>query len=184
MKTMIFATVAAISMLASAPAFAQSGSVEGRRVDSSTGDASELQLNYSNGLVGRFDYTLEGVLNYQDSTGDVGALAAAGAKTNITAPLGFTVTPKVEVGGVFTENNNFGFWGVEAVATRPVVGKFGVILGVRHREGFDTADMEENRTQVGVSYTLTDTSSLEANFYDTNGITDSTAVGITYKTKF
>jgi hypothetical protein len=94
------------------------------------------------------------------------------------------VTPRVELGESFGKGNNYGFWGVEAVATRPIVGKFGVILGVRHREGFDSANLDENRTQLGVSYALTDTSALAVNFYDTNGITDSTAVGIAYKTKF
>lgn len=184
MKKMIFAAVAAVAMLASAPAFAQSVSVEGRRVDSPVGDSSELKLNYRDTLVGRFDYNGEGVINYRDSNGDVGALAAVGVQTAVAAPLGFTVTPKVEVGAVFTDNDSFGFWGVEATATRPIYGRFSGVLGVRHREGFNDNDMNEDRVQYGLVYGLTDTSSVGVNYYTTNGNVNTTAVGVSYNVKF
>lgn len=184
MKNMFTAAIAALALMSAAPAFAQSWSAEVARADSNVTDATALELNYSNDLVGRFDYNLEGTVVYQDTTGDVATVVAAGVSTPVKAPFGVTVTPAVEVGGVLTGDDTFGFWGVEVNASRPLFGRFSGNVGLRHREGFDDADMNEDRVAVGVDYALTDKSSLGVVYYDVNGHVDAQVLGVVYKARF
>lgn len=172
--------------LAAAPAFAGTLKVEARDVTNqgTPGGAAELKLDYKDDLIGRFDYSVEVAAKQGDNEGAVRNTVVARVQTDFKAPLGFTVTPRVEIGESFGKGNNFALWGVEVTASRKVYGPVSLNLGVRHREGFDSANLNDDRTAIGLEYALGADRALGLTYYNTNGLVDSSAVGVSYKTMF
>lgn len=186
MKRTIFAGAVLALSLAAAPAFAGTLKVEARDVTNqgTPGGAAELKLDYTAPLVGRFDYSVEVAAKQADNEGALRNTVVGRVQTDFKAPLGFTVTPRVELGSSFGRGNNFALWGVEVTAKRTIYGPVSLNLGVRHREGFDASNLNDNRTAVGLEYALGADRALGLTFYNTNGLVDSSAVGVSYKTKF
>jgi hypothetical protein len=188
MKNTFFMVASASIVLAAAPS-AFAGTLKLEALDytnqgATGGGSSEFSLNYTAPLAGRFDYGVETTVNQNDNEGAVRSTFAAGVQSTVQAPFEFEITPRVELGGTFSAGNNFGFWGVETTATRNVYGPVSLTLGARYRQGFDTADLDETRYEVGLTYALNDKSALGLTYYNKNGITDSTAVGVSFNTKF
>jgi hypothetical protein len=185
-RTIFAGALVALTLAAAAPAFAGELKIEARDVTNqgTPGGSAELKLDYKNDLVGRFDYSVELSARQADNTGNLRSSAVGRVQTDFSAPLGFTVTPRVELGASVGNGNNFALWGVEVTAVRQIYGPVSLNLGVRHREGFDDADLNDNRTAVGLEYALGADRALGLTFYNTNGLVDSSAVGVSYKTKF
>lgn len=188
MKKTFFMVASALAVLAAAPS-AHAGTLKLEALDftnqgATPGGASEFNLVYTAPLAGRYAYSVEATVNQGDNEGAVRSTLAAGVQTTVQAPFGFEITPRVELGETFGKSNNFGFWGVDSTVTRGVYGPVSLTLGARYRQGFNTADLDETRYTVGLEYALNNKSALGLTYYNTNGLTDSTAVGVSYKTKF
>jgi len=97
---------------------------------------------------------------------------------------GITPVAYVEAGRVFNPGDSFNFWGAGAKASKAVYGPVSIAIGYRHREGFSSNVMNEDRVNGGISLALKNNYVLGAQYYRTRGTTDSDAVGLSVVRKF
>jgi len=111
----------------------------------------------------------------------------AGIKTAAYVELGESLSQKVSTtvaGRTTVTGGNNTFWGAAVKAERNLYGPVNVVVGYRHREGFDAARMNEERLSGGVSVALNDATALGATYYRTRGTTNSETVGLGLTRKF
>ena len=97
---------------------------------------------------------------------------------------GFTPAAYVEAGRVFQSEDNYNFWGVGVKASKVVYGPVSASVGYRHREGFGSRVMNEDRVNGGISLALKNNYAVGAQYYRTRGTTNSDAVGVSLTRKF
>lgn len=114
----------------------------------------------------------------------------ASIKTGLSLPAfaGFNTALVAEVGQNFGEavaGGNFSFWGGAVNVSRPVVAGLTAHAGYRHREGFTSGNLKEDRVHGGLSYALTQKDDVGVLYYRTrSGGNDFDAVGISFTRKF
>lgn len=114
----------------------------------------------------------------------------ASVKTGFALPevVGFKTQLVAEAGQHFAataEGGNFSFWGGAVNVSRPLMAGFTAHAGYRHREGFASGNLKEDRVHGGVSYALTKKDEFGVNYYRTrSGGNDFDQVGIGYTRKF
>lgn len=114
----------------------------------------------------------------------------ASVKTMFALPdvVGFKTALVAEVGQSRTESvagGNFTFWGGAVNVSRPLVAGFTAHAGYRHREGFNSGNLKEDRVHGGLSYELSKKDVLGVTYYRTRaGGNDADAVGIAFTRKF
>lgn len=142
-------------------------------------DSTEYRLEFKDIAFGGLNYGFEVVTKQNDGAGPV--------NTRFSGKLGTTwnnVSVYSELGESLNAGNNFTFWGLGAKASVPVHKNVSVILGYRHREGFDTVNMNQERVNGGVSVVLNSNYSMAAQYYRTRGSSNTDAVGLGITRKF
>jgi hypothetical protein len=184
MKNVLFAATAA-AMLTGTAASAADVKLEARFADPRDGraDSTEYKVDYSDSF-GKLVYGVELQTKQAENEGAVKSAVSAKVGTKVDAPLGFTLTPRAELGHAIREGGNFEFWGAEVKATRAVYGPVSAEVGYRHREGFDAGTMNEERVHAGLELGLTKKQAVGSTYYRTRGTTDSDAVAVYYKVSF
>ena len=77
------------------------------------------------------------------------------------------------------------FWGAGAKAERKLFGPVSINVGYRHRQGFkDLAKLNEDRVNAGLTVDVCKNTTLGANFYLTQGTTNSNTVGLAIARSF
>lgn len=185
MKKLI-ALAALASAVVATPVLARDVTLEGRFSDLTGGrnDTTEIRAEYNDGLAGILNYGVELQTIQGENAGEVGSLLSAKLGTDLKGPLGFTVTPRGEVGYGMRTGDNFEFWGAGVTVTRPLFGVVSGEVGYRHREAFDAVGFNEERLHAGVGVALTDTYTVRGTYYRTRGTTDSDTVGVGITAKF
>lgn len=184
--TKLFVAVAAATTLLAAPAFAGSLEIEGVLSDPVGGrqDSTGLTAEYTDRLYKDIDFGLEFQANQLENAGALSNAAVAKLSTDIAGPAGVTLTPFVEVGRAFGQGDNFSFWGAELQASKVIQGPVTGVVGIRHREGFDTDLLDETRLAAGLQYAVTERQAVGVTYYRTRGSSDRDSVGISYTVKF
>jgi hypothetical protein len=179
MKSTFFAIAAALSMAAASPVFAQSLEVQGTYSDnvSGGGDSKAVLVEYTDNLVGAFDWNVQLETGQRNTEGSVATTVAVGVSRPFTV-YGFDVRPSVEVGERFTTGENSGFWGAGVDVERVVYGDLSGLVGYRHREGFGDSNVREDRVEVGGRYKVSDDLKVGVSYLRTDGTTDSDAVAV------
>lgn len=187
MKNLMVAALAALSFTATA-AHAGDVSLEARFADPNKGsrDSTEYRVQYDNeAFGGKLNYGVE--LQTKQATGAGAIKSAVSAKlgTKFNAPLGLTVTPRVEVGRALTVGKDFQFWGAQVAASRNVYGPVSAEVGYRHRAAFDGARvLNENRLNAGLVVAVSDRTALGVTYYRTRGTSPQDAIGVGYRISF
>ena len=178
--------LAAMSAFVTAPAMAGTltGEVRLGGVASGQTSSTEYKVEYwdnliSNVLVGAELQTKQG-----NNEGSVGSKVSA--KLGLAAPTvaGIHAMAYGEFGENLKAGNNYEFWGAGVKASRTLYGPIAVSAGYRHREDFGSNNMNENRLNAGLSYSLNDSLALGATYYRTTGTTRDDAVGLSISKKF
>jgi hypothetical protein len=143
-------------------------------------DSTEYKLEFKDVALGSLNYGFEVVTKQNDGIGSL--------NTRLSGKIGTTwnnVSVYSELGESLNGgNNNFTFWGVGANTSVPVRKNVSVILGYRHREGFDTINMNQERVNSGVSVVLNSDYSVAAQYYRTRGSSNTDAIGLGITRKF
>ncbi len=142
-------------------------------------DSTEYKLEFGDTAFGNMNYGFEVVTKQADGAGRV--------NTRLSAKVGTTwnkVSVYSELGESLNDGNNFTFWGVGAKTSVPLYKNVSVVVGYRHREGFDTVNMNQERLNGGISVALDKNYSVAAQYYRTRGTTDTDAVGLGITRKF
>lgn len=113
----------------------------------------------------------------------------AGVHTAAYVELGESLSQKVSTtvaGRTTVTGGNNTFWGAAVKAERNLYGPVNVVVGYRHREGFNAGAtrMNEERLSGGVSVAVNDATALGATYYRTRGTTNSDVVGLGLTRKF
>lgn len=183
MKKIVFAALAAAFVTAQA----QAGNVklETKFADPVGGrkDFTEYKVEY-NDTYGPVNYGVELATTQSDHAGSVRSAISGKLGTSLKAPLGFTISPNVELGQALRSGDNFTFWGAEVKASRAVFGPVSANVGYRHREDFGNDKFNEERLSAGVEVALTEKHAVGSTYYRTRGTSDSDAIGVFYKISF
>jgi hypothetical protein len=142
-------------------------------------DSTEYKLEFKDVALSSLNYGFEVVTKQNDGAGSL--------NTRLSGKLGTTwnnVSVYSELGESLNAGNNFTFWGVGANTSVPINKNVSVILGYRHREGFDTVNMNQERVNSGVSVVLNSNYSVAAQYYRTRGSSNTDAVGLGITRKF
>lgn len=183
---MKYAFIAALAVLATA-GIATAGSLQTDLNFADTGsrtNSKEVIVRYSDELPLGMVYGVGLEAKQPEKAGDVAATVSGTVGADIKAPLGVTVTPRVELGSRFAEGNNHEFWGVGLTANRQLVGPLSANVSYRYREGFDSKNMDESRTSVGVSYNVNARYTIGANFNRSTGTDRSDSIGVFGRVNF
>ena len=191
MKNVLLALTAASAVAIATPALAGdlSGEVRFGGVAKNQVNTTEYRVQFDDTLYnGLVNYGLELQTKQVDNNGPLGSKLSAklgtamptvfGVKTAAYGEVGEALSPKVA-----TNRGNFEFWGAGVKAAYPVGGTALTLkAGYRHREGFKTVNLKEDRLNAGVDWHLTETTAIGANYYRTTGSerTDAIGVGITH----
>lgn len=150
----------------------------------SRSNQTEYKISYNDHVFGRFNGGVEITTRQAGTQGDVNSSIVGNISTPVQVGYGVTVTPRVELGETFQRNDNYTFYGVEAVATRPLVGPVSVNVGVRYRNGFENRKQNETRLALGAEYSVTERYSLGVTYYNTSGSRSSNTVGVSARARF
>lgn len=120
----------------------------------------------------------------RENAGSVDSKVSLKAGPVLPSVLGITPVAYAEVGRTLKSGNNYDFWGAGVKTSVPVYGPVSVGIGYRHREGFETVNMNEERVNAGISVAVSHNYSLAAQYYRTRGTTDSDALGLSVTRKF
>lgn len=173
--------------LLSSPAMASSTIMaEYRLADVREGapDSSEFKVEFYAPLNSVVKYGAELQVKQKDNQGNITSKVSAKAGPNLPDLLGFSTFAYGEVGKNMAQGDNFEFWGAGVKTSRTLVGPVSVSIGYRHREGFNTVDMVENRINAGLGLAINDSNSLGIQYYRTTGSTRSDALGFGITHKF
>lgn len=173
--------------LLSTPAMASSSiTAEYRLADVRGGapDSSEFKVEYNAPLNSALKYGVELQVKQRDNQGSLTSKVSAKAGPNLPDLFGFSTFAYGEVGKNMAQGNNFEFWGAGVKTSRALVGPVSVSVGYRHREGFNTVDMVENRINAGLGLAINDANSLGVQYYRTTGSSRSDALGFGITHKF
>lgn len=193
-------TLTAVTLVGATPAVAGNITAEVRLADVRGGqapDSTEYRVEYFAPAGSLLNYGAELQVRQKNNEGPMNALVSAkigpaipdvlGFKTNAYAEVGSAlsekVTTRVGTRNVITGGNDY-FWGGAVKLSRPVHGPVSVNAGYRHREGFGSFALEENRLHGGVSLNVNEANSLGVTFYRTTGTTRSDAIGLGLSHKF
>lgn len=123
-----------------------------------------------------------------DNQGKLTSLVSVKAGTQLNEFLGFKPVAYAEVGRRLTDQasgGNVDFWGASLKVSRPLAAGFTFNGGYRHREGFNNANLNEDRFHGGLSYGLTKRTDAAVTYYRTRvGGVDHDAIGLGLNTKF
>lgn len=173
--------------LSSTPALASSTiTAEYRLADVRAGapDSSEFKVEYYAPLNTLLKYGAELQVKQKDNEGSLNSKVSAKLGPNLPDVLGFTTFAYGEVGKNMSQGNNFEFWGAGVKTSRTIVGPVSVSVGYRHREGFNTVDMVENRLNAGIGLAISKDNSIGVQYYRTTGTSRSDALGFGITHKF
>ena len=146
-------------------------------------DSTELKVEYWD--TAKFlNFGAELQTKQADNAGSVDSKVSLKAGPVLPSVLGLTPVAYAEVGHAFKSGNSYDFWGAGIKTSVAVHGPVSVGIGYRHREGFETGKMNENRLNGGISVAVNHSYSLGAQYYRTRGTTNSDAIGISVTRKF
>lgn len=100
--------------------------------------------------------------------GAVSASYSVNATKTLATVSGFVPHVTVEFGKSTATAKDFNFWGLGAGASHAVAGPVTATVGYRYREGFSDRRTQEKRLNAGLSYAVTDTTSVGVNYYRYN----------------
>ena len=199
MKKTILALTAATVAAVSTPAMAGSVTGEVRLGDLRSAKAASTEYRIESwDSVRGFNLGAEVQVKQPNGQGAVSAIVSgkagvtlpevagihAVAYTELGESLSQKVTTRVGTRNVVTGGNKT-FWGAAVKAERALVGPVSVVVGYRHREGFDgSSAINENRLLGGLNVALNDATTAGATFYRTRGTVDSEVVGLGLTRKF
>jgi len=160
-------TIAAFALVAlTTPAAA--GTLTGEYRSASKPDVAGANFAVSGFNVGPVAIGAEVQTAQAPHRGAVSALYSVNATKTLTSISGFVPQVGVEFGKNASTGKNFNFWGVDAGVSHAVAGPVSASVGYRHREGFTDRKMQEKRLVVGLSYAVTDATSVGVNYYRYN----------------
>lgn len=187
MKKTILTLTAVTLAAAATPAVAGTITAEVRLADVRGGqapDSTEYRVEYFAPANSLINYGAELQVKQRNNAGAVDSKVSVKAGPAIPDVFGFHTVAYAELGKQLKTGNNGEFWGAAVKASRPVIGPVSVNVGYRHREGFGSLALNENRLNGGVSLALNDANSLGVTYYRTTGTTRSDAIGVGLNHKF
>ena len=149
-----------------------------------TPDSTEYKVEYWDTVGGVANVGAELQTKQGENAGSLGSKISLKAGPALPAVAGFKVNAYGEVGKNLSPANNFEFWGAGVKVRKDVFGPLSVNAGYRHRQGFDAGDINEERLNAGLGYSLTDSVALGATYYRTRGTRDSDAIGLSVSKTF
>lgn len=187
MKNIFIAAFTALAMTALVATSAAAGTVRGEVVFADIGsraDQTEYKLSYSDHVLGPVNGTVELSTRQADSRGDVNSSVVGSVFVPVNTFAGVTVTPRLELGETFRRGDNYAFYGVEAVASRRIVGPVSGSVGLRYRNAFENRRQSETRASVGLNYDINDRYTAGLTYYNTAGSRSSNTLGVSARAAF
>lgn len=184
---MIRSSMLTLALLAiSVPAYAGSVTGEIRFADprGRTSDSTEYKVEYNDSIANLANYGVELQTKQNENAGTPTSRISAKLGPRLPEIIGFKPAVYVEFGHALNTGNNFNFWGVGAKVSHSIYGPVSVSAGYRHREGFSSGNMRENRLNAGINVELAKNWSTGVQYYRTRGSRDSDAVGISVTRNF
>lgn len=184
MKYTLTALAVASLMSTAAHAGTVTGEVRLGGVANGQANSTEYKVEYWNTVSGLVAMGAELQTKQAANAGSLGSKASFKLAPVLPTVSGVKTAVYGEVGKNLATGNNYEFWGVGVKAARDLVGPVSVNIGYRHREGFNTIDLNENRLNAGLGLSLNDSTTLGATYYRTTGTLRSDAIGISVAKKF
>ena len=200
MKKTILTLTAVTLAAAATPAVAGTITAEVRLADVRGGqapDSTEYRVEYFAPANSLINYGAELQVKQKNNEGPLTSLISAKVGPAIPDVLGFKTNAYAEVGAALSEKvttrvgnvtrvtgGNDAFSGAAVKVSRPVYGPVSVNLGYRHREGFGSFALNENRLNGGLTLAMNDANSVGVTYYRTTGTTRADAIGVGLNHKF
>lgn len=186
MKYTLIALAAASLMSTAAHAGTILGEVRIGGVANGQSNSTEYKVEYSDTFAGLVNYGAELQTKQAENAGALGSKVSLKAGPNLPTVAGFKTAAYGEVGKNLSVGNNFEFWGAGVKVKRDLYGPVSLSAGYRHREGFGGAanTFVENRLNAGLGYALTDSTTVGATYYRTEGTNRTDAIGFSFTKAF
>jgi len=186
MKYTLIALAAASLMSTAANAGTLTGEVRLGGVAKGQASSTEYDVQYWNNIAGLVTYGAELQTKQADNAGALGSKVSLKLGPVLPEVAGFHTTAYGEFGQNLKQGNNYEFWGAGVKAGRDLYGPVSVNVGYRHREGFGRAarTFVENRLAGGLGYALSDSTSLGATYFRTEGTVRDDQVALSVTKKF
>jgi len=198
MKTFLLAMAATAALALPAAAGTFTGEVRLGDVRNRVTDSTEYRLNYAASPTTVYNNAVELggelIVRQLAQHGAVSSKLTGRVGPVLASYRGFAPSVYVEFGESMTNKHTDAIWGAGAAVAHQVHDKFTVAgrefgpvsasLGYRHREGFSTERVKEDRVNLGVKVAVAAHDSVGVNAYRTTGTINSEVVGFSYSHQF
>lgn len=177
--------VTALVLAAAIPTIASAGTVSAEYLNGSDPDTSAYKFQ-ANGSMGKINLGAEVQAKQAAHNGALTNTFSVKAGPQLPDIAGFQTVANVELGKSEATGKDFEFWGASVGASRKVFGPVTASVGYRHREGFTTANLKEDRFEAGLSMALNKKNDLGVTYYHYNDKNVSSSnkvlgIGLTHK---
>lgn len=198
MKTFLLAMAAAAAFALPAAAGTYTGEVRLGDIRDNATNSTEYRVDYAASPTSIYGYGTnfggELIVRQPAKHGAVSSELTGRVGPELASYRGFKPSVYAEFGESYTNRHTDAIWGAGVEVAHPVYNKFTVggrefgpvtgALGYRHREGFSTDRVKEDRVNLGVSVAVAAHDAVGVNAYRTTGTVNSEVVGVAYAHKF